>query len=91
MRRKKGEPVDIFWCETCRQTDAQGMTKKEAIAHLLAIHKLKTPTGKKQMVMHLDGEKFYESQYKWIFGKVEMSELYHGTRVGEDRAIWKNR
>lgn len=88
MRRKPKKATRDFYCETCKQKDA--MTLDAMKEHFRAVHQIDvTKTkGTREMVMHLDGTDFYESNYVWTFGDVKMVEATWNPRSKADRALW---
>jgi hypothetical protein len=89
MGRTKNASRDFF-CETCKQGDGKGMDLSEMKKHLLIIHKIDvTKTkGTEEMLFHLDGTDFYQSNYKLTFDGVEMTEVSWNPRSKADKALW---
>jgi hypothetical protein len=87
-KRKRGEPVREFYCETCKQEKC--MNLEELKEHLVNLHGIDIGKvkGTREMTMHMDGSKFYQSNYLWTFGEVKVTEVVSATRVGEDRKMW---
>lgn len=88
MRTKQKKASRDFFCETCKQKDP--MTLDVMKEHFETVHQIDvTKTkGTRQMVMHLNEANFYQSNYKWTFGTVEMTEVACNTRSKADRALW---
>jgi hypothetical protein len=55
----------VFKCSCENKTE---MIHTDFIKHLVECHGLKTNAdreGKREMIMHMDGAKFFQSTYKW--------------------------
>lgn len=60
-------PIHVFTCghSDCKKLDS--MVFQEFKHHLFEVHNLKSDQlkGKKQMMMHMDGQQWFSSQYEW--------------------------
>ncbi len=74
--------TDVFICNNC---NLELGDRKQAIEHLKTIHKLETTKGTRQMTLHVDGTNFFESQYTWTFGEVQLIECCHNERTAKTR------
>jgi hypothetical protein len=71
---------DTFKCVTC---DLDLTDRKAAVEHLKVVHQIENPHGNRQMVMHLDGEKFFQTNYEWTFGEVKLMEFCYNERTAK--------
>ena len=92
MKKTKPEHLREFFCETCKQeigTPYQSMKD-----HLSIVHGITKMEGSRQMNMHIDGIKFYESTFTWTLGEVEVGkpvtviEHTRDSRTGQNAALW---
>jgi len=70
--------IRTFKCITCDQI-LDG--SKTAIDHLKIVHAIDSPKGTKQMILHMDGRDWYQSNYLWLFGEIEMLEIRISKRI----------
>ena len=97
VEKAKAEGADIradfhVWrCETCKDQPefSDFRTFKN---HLIAVHQVDANTAKvtKQETMHLDGTKFYQTNYacKIIGSDITYTEVIRQQRTGEDALMW---
>jgi hypothetical protein len=61
--------------------------------HLSAVHGLSSAEelkGNRQMMMHMDGAKFYSSSYKWTLNNgLEFYEFSEQPRSKKDQMYWQ--
>jgi len=81
-------PVNNFVCRTCDPTGKTVYTQTEFTQHLREAHKIDPVKMKarRQMMMHLDGSYWFQSQYHWT---VPIEE--NNTNVEFDQSIYMAR
>lgn len=78
-----------FWqcpnCEGNPEFEHAAMMK-----HIQKVHGIdpKHVTGKRNMLMHLDGADYYSSQYEWEINGLKFYQSTCNKRTGEDAAYW---
>lgn len=81
----KREITHLF---TCGCGMADDLIHADFIKHLSEVHHLETKDlkGKKEIIMHIDGDKFYSSTYKWTLENgLEFTEFFESTRSKKGR------
>lgn len=80
----------ITWaCETC---DGQPtFDHDEFVKHAQTVHGLaKDAKGKRSMMMHADGAKFFSTIYRWEFDNFSAQQKITTQRTGADAAFWED-
>ena len=75
---------DLWKCDTC--ADKPEFESTEAMkTHLVEVHKMDMKTTKfsKKMLCHLDGAKFFQSDYRYTGGGVD---LFNSVRHSRDKS-----
>ena len=79
-----------FICCTCNNMQLGGGT--ETKVHLETVHGITQFQGMKEMIMHMDGRDWYESQYHWKIPKgdetVELIQSVRTQRSKRDKMLW---
>jgi uncharacterized protein (DUF2237 family) len=83
----KTKPCNICICQSC--ADLPEFEHKEMLEHLKAVHGLDLKTTKftRTMIMHLDGDRWYEWQWQWTENKpdgVRFQQLVRELRSPSD-------
>lgn len=84
---EKGE-WHLWYCETC--TGKPEFSDKAFRKHAVEVHGLTEKSmGTRRMMQHLDGTKFYQTDYHWQFdGGFAAVESIRLLRRGEDALLW---
>lgn len=75
---------NAWWCETCG--DGKEYSQPEIVAHLKDAHGVDAATtkGTKQMVMHLDGRSWFQTNYAVTIAGVRLSNVVRCKRAKDD-------
>lgn len=76
------ENIHYFVCSTCN--DGLQMTQIQAVEHLKSEHNATETKGNRQMTLHLDGRDWYQSNYQWTIGDVQLLEVCRNKRRYDD-------
>ena len=84
---KTGNNFDIFTCQTCDPDGVTEYTRGQVNVHLQETHGIDTKTtqAKREMLMHLDGRDWYQSNYRWVFGEVVLINYTRNKRGKAER------
>lgn len=64
------EQYNYFTCPECDKDEVTRLTAAEFQKHLVENHNIKSTSGTRSMMMHVDGSKWYSHLYEWaIEGK----------------------
>ena len=67
---RDGKQFDVFICETCDPEGKVEYSRVQVGSHLLDVHgiDIKIVKCRRDMLMHLDGRDWYQSNYRYDFG-----------------------
>lgn len=82
----KTKNINEFTCLTCK--DSKPMEHKKFMEHLKEVHSITDKEGmkgKREMKMHMDGDKFFSSTYEWTLEKsqIKFMQYCYNTRTKE--------
>lgn len=68
---RDGKQFNFFICQTCDPDGKKEYSFEEIVQHLADVHGIDTKTQKckREMLMHLDGRDWYQSNYRLDFGR----------------------
>jgi hypothetical protein len=72
-----------FYCDSCFGNQTK-FTRAEIIEHLKEVHQITDMKGRREMISHIDGQRWYSSVYRWHFGDVAVTESHYDTRDKDD-------
>lgn len=82
-----------FFCETCKPKDGSEpeMDVEALKVHMQTVHGVDVlaTQGTREMLMHMDGRDFYQSNFRWTVGGVIFTEIDWQPRRGADKRIWE--
>lgn len=79
---KKGE-FNLFKCDTCE--DKTEYESDAFMEHLYTVHNVPKGTQMtRQMIMHLDAQEFFETQYLWECGSIKFYQCIRLRRHKDD-------
>lgn len=85
--KKKKEPVTPFnvWFE-----DGVEYEHADFMKRLKEVHGIDTKTmkGTREMIMHMDGDTWFDWQYRWKIAGKEFVQHTRTMRTGMNREIW---
>lgn len=88
-KSKEVIPSNTWYCDTCKTKE---MTHQQMLEHLQTVHKLVTRGLKcsKSMVMHMDGDTWFSSQYEIIpeGTDIHLTNSTVNKRSYEDAMLW---
>lgn len=85
MRKTKSrevKPSDVWWCETCK--DNKEMSFDEMKAHMKDKHNITELKGKRETLMHMDGDTWFSWQFKVTIGNVVLTNSTCQPRARDD-------
>lgn len=85
-KQEKRTPFNIWF------DDGVGYGQEAFMKRLNEVHGIdpKTTKGTREMIMHTDGDTWFDWQYKWTIGGKQFVQHTRTMRTGSNKAIWAN-
>ncbi len=87
-RKKQKKEVSEFNLWSCQSCDA-AIEAAKVNEHLENVHGIKEMKGRKQMLCHMDGADWFQSDYEYTIGDVKLNQSIRCKRNEEDRMYWQ--
>jgi len=65
--------TQLFFCIDCQ---SQEMNYNQMKVHFRDVHHIEDPNGPRELILHLDGSGFYQTQYRWTIQNITLIEIF---------------